>query len=207
MAPRNCGSKAKSPALPQSIKADRKRAANLSVMPADYDRRHERYFFVRLTTAIQMLAGVPIERVSPRGLEGWTASLLRECSAVYNGTCGKIIEEHSRGELRGFGTAMSCLTPCGRCTRRPHTVVTHLEDRHGATLVYPALPLLRVPEGPKFADFALEQLILEFPRIRRPVYDTRPETNDEQVRERSRADLDELQEIYRRIEQRCRDPP
>ncbi|VDO25193.1 unnamed protein product [Heligmosomoides polygyrus] len=160
MAPHNYGPMAKSPLLLKSIKADRKRSAKQSVMPAYYDRRHECYFFVRLTTAIQTL----VERASPNRLEGWTASLLRECSAVYNGTCGKIVEENRRGELWGFGTAMSCLTPCDKCTRRPHTVVAHLEDRHGATLLYPSLPLLRVPQGPKFVDFALEQLVFEFER-------------------------------------------
>ncbi|VDP09149.1 unnamed protein product [Heligmosomoides polygyrus] len=176
-------------------------------MSEDYDRQHERYFFVRLMKAIEALAGVPFGLLSSNHLEGWISSLLRECSTAYNVTCGEVVVGHRRGEVRGFGTAASYLTPCGKCTKRPHTVLTHLKDRHGATLLHPELHLLSVPQRPKAINFALEQLIVEFPRIRQPEYDTKLEKDDEQVRERSRADLDELQEIYRQNGQRHRNPP
>ncbi|VDO90860.1 unnamed protein product [Heligmosomoides polygyrus] len=73
--------------------------------------------------------------------------------------------------------------------------------------MHPELHLLGVAQGQKVAAFSLEQQILDFERIHEPAYDTAPETNDEQARERARVDIEELKEVFRRKEQRRRDPP
>ncbi|VDO90855.1 unnamed protein product [Heligmosomoides polygyrus] len=64
--------------------------------------------------------------------------------------------------------------------------------------MHPELPLLGVGQDQNVAVFALEQLVLEFERIRESEYDTPPETSDNQVRERATADIEELEEILRR---------
>ncbi|VDP09147.1 unnamed protein product [Heligmosomoides polygyrus] len=46
----------------KSAKANRSRAANLSVMPDDYGEKQQ-CFCVRLTTAIEALAGASIEQL------------------------------------------------------------------------------------------------------------------------------------------------
>lgn len=48
----------------KSAKANRRRAANLSVMPDDYDVRQQPFFFVGLTTAIEASAEASMERRS-----------------------------------------------------------------------------------------------------------------------------------------------
>ncbi|VDP13524.1 unnamed protein product [Heligmosomoides polygyrus] len=143
----------------KSAKANRSRAANLSVLPDDYDERQERFFFVRLTTAIEAMAGASIEQLPLDEIERWAMSLLRECGAAYNGTCGEPIAAHREAEVLRFSTAVNYRTPC------------------------------------------------DFERLRKPSYAFTVETNDEQVLERSRADLEELKESFRRKEQRRRDPP
>ncbi|VDO84828.1 unnamed protein product [Heligmosomoides polygyrus] len=162
-------------------------------MPDDYDVRHQRYFSIRLSTAIETLAEAPIDRLPLELLDQWIRALLRECTAVYNGTCGEVIRGYRKAELFRSTTAATYQTPC-------KTVM-------GATLMHPELPLLGVAQGQKVAAFSLEQLILDFERIHEPAYDTAPETNDEQARERARVDIEELKEVFRRKEQRRRDPP
>ncbi|VDP34895.1 unnamed protein product [Heligmosomoides polygyrus] len=66
--------------------------------------------------------------------------------------------------------------------------------------------MLGVPLGQKLLIFAFEQVILDFERLRKPSYALTVEANDEEVLERSRADLEELKESLRRKEQRRRDP-
>ncbi|VDO98689.1 unnamed protein product [Heligmosomoides polygyrus] len=192
----------------KSTKADRKRSAFLSVMPDDYDERCSRLYFIRLSIAIEGLRAQPLNRMAVEDMERWTKILLRESKCAYNGTCGETIREHKKGDLYTFATADSFTFTRKKCTRRPHTILTHLRDRHGATLLYPELPLVRIVQGgDKPTMFALEQVILEFCRIRKSKYDEIESTDDEELlQDRNRANLEELKGILRRKKQHRRDP-
>lgn len=183
-------------------KTDRSRSYILSVMPRDYDERRRHFFYLRLTTAVEGLSGNRIDHLSFQDLEKWVTILLIECNRAYNGTCGEVIRGHTEGTLRSL-TAENYNSPCSKCNRRPHTIISHLRDRHGATLLFPNLPVISFTKtNNTYITFALEQIIIEYRRVTDP-----PANEDEShLRERANRGIEELKELFRLRQQRFRDP-
>ncbi|VDO95784.1 unnamed protein product [Heligmosomoides polygyrus] len=173
-------------------------------MPGDYDERRRHFFYLRLTTAIEGMSGKRADHLSLDDLEKWVSTLLTECTRAYNGTCGEVIKGHTKGALRSLD-AENYTFPCSKCNKRLHTIISHLRDRHGATLYFPKLPVISFPQtDTSHITFELEQILAEYPRITDPPAEDVIE-DESTLRNRADRDIDELKELRLR-QQRLRDP-
>lgn len=169
-------------------------------MPEDYDERRRHFFYLRLTTAIEGMSGKRADHLSLDDLEKWVSILLTEYTRAYNGTCGEVIKGHTKGALRSVN-AENYTFPCLKCNKRPHTIISHLRDRHGATLYFLKLP----QTDTSHITFALEQILAEYPRITDPPAEDVIE-DESTLRNLADRDIDELKELFRLRQQRLRDP-
>ncbi|KAL6723636.1 hypothetical protein Aduo_018617 [Ancylostoma duodenale] len=130
----------------------------LALPPHDVTTAQKYMSFYRMTDLISRLTNVEVDEISAEGLRSWARRLLLIAHVAFNGTCGTYIQDHTEGRLRLDICAITCKFPCSKCSRRGHSLETHLWDRFGAQLRYKKLAILEFPNpGSRPLHLTLEQ--------------------------------------------------
>ncbi|EYC32726.1 hypothetical protein Y032_0002g1064 [Ancylostoma ceylanicum] len=145
----------------------RRQSQQLAVMPHNVETASEHLLYFRVTTLLETLTESPLEKLSQHDVKTWARAILLISTQVFNGSCGKILDNPEAAVIRVDLCASTYSFPCRRCsTNNRHTLKVHLKNHFGAEVRHSHFPLLDF-SGPHRATtlLAMEQVWVGIPRL------------------------------------------